>query len=116
MGADTAPAVGRIDPREWSPDGDAARAISSRCRSQTIGIGSTPSSTRITDSTRKLDRRGPRADEQLETELLLTKVDNLADEGLGIGLRERQDPIKIVSLRRKDMQRSALSILGCRDV
>jgi hypothetical protein len=37
VGADTAPAVGRIDPREWSPDGDAARAISSRCRSQTIG-------------------------------------------------------------------------------
>ena len=38
-GADTVPASGRIDPREWSPYGDAARAISSRCRSQTIGIG-----------------------------------------------------------------------------
>jgi hypothetical protein len=39
VGADTAPAVGRIDPRQWSPCGDAARAISSRYRSQTIGIG-----------------------------------------------------------------------------
>jgi len=37
--ADTAPARGRIGPREWSRDGDAARAISSRYRSQTSGIG-----------------------------------------------------------------------------
>ncbi len=36
VGADTAPAVGSIDPREWYPDGDAAKAISSRCQSQTI--------------------------------------------------------------------------------
>jgi hypothetical protein len=40
VGADTAPTVGRMYPREWSPDGDAARAISSRCRPQTIGIES----------------------------------------------------------------------------
>src|SRR5271157_4921785 len=39
VGADTVSASGRIDPREWSPYGDAARAISSRYRSQTIGIG-----------------------------------------------------------------------------
>src|SRR5208282_5296906 len=39
VGADTVPASGRIDPREWSPYGVAGRAISSRYRSQTIGIG-----------------------------------------------------------------------------
>ena len=39
VGADTVPASGKIDPREWFPCGDAARAISSRYRSQTIGIG-----------------------------------------------------------------------------
>src|SRR3954469_22352596 len=38
VGADTVPTAGRTDPREWFPYGDAARAISSRCRSQTIGI------------------------------------------------------------------------------
>jgi hypothetical protein len=52
----------------------------------------------MTDSTRKLDRRGLRALEQLETESLLAKVDNLACQGRGIGLRECQDPIQIVSL------------------
>src|SRR6516165_8112620 len=53
---------------------------------------------RIMDSTRKLDRRGLRAAEQLETELLLAEVDDLADQGRGIGLRECQDPINIVGV------------------
>ena len=51
--------------------------------------------TRITDSTRKLDRRSVSAALQLETEPLITEVDDLADQVRGIGLRECQDSFEI---------------------
>src|SRR5262245_25402051 len=102
MGHSVSGRMGILRARAFQPDPSwrsSCRQGMTNSRRDCAGPGIACSeSTRMTDSTRKLDRRGLRAAEQLETELPIAEVDDLADQGRGIGLRECQDPIKIVSL------------------